>query len=119
MKPQKKCNGMHCKCMNLAGQCPNMHYAECSEHNPTIGGIQCPAKQPAPQEQEDTLDTLVRDLTTVHPMPKSEVRRRLSDFIERAKAERDEEVLKWAYDNGITDKKSFRAIVNFLDTPQE
>ena len=41
-----------------------------------------------PQEQEDTLDTLVRDLTTVHPMPKSEVRRRLSDFIERAKAAR-------------------------------
>lgn len=32
----KSCNGMHCKCMNLNGQCPNMHYAECLDHNSNL-----------------------------------------------------------------------------------
>lgn len=29
-----KCNGAHCKCMNLGGNCPNNHYATCAEHSP-------------------------------------------------------------------------------------
>lgn len=78
-----------------------------------------------PQEQEDTLDTLVRDLTTVHPMPKSEVRRRLSDFIECAKAERDEEIREWAeimLDRASGNKgatAAYNYLINFLSTPQD
>jgi len=29
---RKGCNGAHCRCMNLDGECRNMHYVECSEH---------------------------------------------------------------------------------------
>jgi len=28
-KPLEKCTGVHCRCMNLGGQCPNHHYADC------------------------------------------------------------------------------------------
>lgn len=86
-----------------------------------------------PKTQEDSLDTLVRDLTTVHPMPKSEVRRRLSDFIERAKAERDEEIRQWANAEGFANpseagqfamhadgyNQALEDLINFLSTPQE
>ena len=34
LKPMTKCNGVHCKCMNLGGTCPKHHYATCPEHNP-------------------------------------------------------------------------------------
>ena len=30
----EKCNGAHCKCMDIGGQCPNMHWYHCKEHNP-------------------------------------------------------------------------------------
>lgn len=33
---EKKCNGSHCRCMNLNGQCPNMHPSECAEHCPEL-----------------------------------------------------------------------------------
>ena len=26
--PQRKCNGVHCKCMNLDGSCSNFHYSD-------------------------------------------------------------------------------------------
>lgn len=32
----KKCTGAHCRCMNIGGQCSNMHYAECVEHNESL-----------------------------------------------------------------------------------
>lgn len=35
-KEEKKCTGAHCKCMNLDGECPNMHHADCVEHNPYL-----------------------------------------------------------------------------------
>lgn len=37
LKPMTKCNGVHCKCMNLGGNCHNHHYATCPEHNPVAG----------------------------------------------------------------------------------
>lgn len=33
---QKKCSGAHCRCMNLGGQCPNIHPSECIEHCPEL-----------------------------------------------------------------------------------
>lgn len=84
-----------------------------------------------PQEQEDTLDTLVRDLTTVHPMPKSEVRRRLSDFIECAKAEERERGKQvvflilplakgYAHQHDVGSNNRYIEIAeNYLATPQE
>lgn len=30
----KNCNGLHCRCMEK--NCPNTHYADCSEHNPNL-----------------------------------------------------------------------------------
>ena len=33
----KKCNGMHCRCMQT--NCPNVHYADCVEHNPSLSKI--------------------------------------------------------------------------------
>lgn len=35
-KEKKKCNGSHCRCMNIAGNCPNMHPVECEEHCPNL-----------------------------------------------------------------------------------
>lgn len=29
---KKPCSGLHCKCMNLKGECPDMHYLDCYEH---------------------------------------------------------------------------------------
>lgn len=36
MSQEKKCSGLHCKCMNLDKLCPHMHYADCKEHNPSL-----------------------------------------------------------------------------------
>lgn len=35
-QPEKKCDGLHCKCMNIGNQCPNNHWATCSTHNPNF-----------------------------------------------------------------------------------
>jgi len=37
---------------------------------------------------EDVVDNMVRDFTKVHPMPKSEARRRLNSLIEAVREER-------------------------------
>lgn len=39
-----KCNGAHCKCMNLGGTCPNHHYATCKEHNPQLADNKPPMR---------------------------------------------------------------------------
>lgn len=31
---KKKCSGAHCRCMDIGGQCQNMHWYHCEEHNP-------------------------------------------------------------------------------------
>lgn len=31
---EKKCSGAHCRCMDIGGQCQNMHWYHCKEHNP-------------------------------------------------------------------------------------
>lgn len=36
MTKEIKCTGLHCRCMNLDGNCPNMHHADCVEHNPYL-----------------------------------------------------------------------------------
>lgn len=36
MSQEKKCSGLHCRCMNLDKLCPHMHYADCKEHNPSL-----------------------------------------------------------------------------------
>lgn len=35
-KPTKQCNGLHCRCTNLGGTCPNPHH----------GDHECPHEQP-------------------------------------------------------------------------
>lgn len=40
------CQGAHCKCMNLDGQCENHHYATCVVHNPTA--VKPPQKMNVP-----------------------------------------------------------------------
>ncbi len=40
---KEKCNGTHCKCMNLGEQCPNRHYYNCVDCNPDF---------PPPQEKK-------------------------------------------------------------------
>ena len=54
-----------------------------------------------PQEQEDTLGTIVRDLTSVYPISKSEARRRISDLVERAKKEGHAEGYALGFFTGI------------------
>lgn len=39
---KEECNGRHCKCMNIGGQCPNRHFADCKTHNPSLPTIQTP-----------------------------------------------------------------------------
>src|SRR3990167_8489907 len=54
---------------------------ECYKHTPHT----CCSDKPCPHKctcPPDTIDTLVRDLTTVHPKTKAEVRRRLKAFRE-------------------------------------
>jgi len=36
VEEEKKCSGAHCRCMNLDGECPDMHYGDCKEHNPYL-----------------------------------------------------------------------------------
>ena len=39
---------MHCRCMNIGGQCPNMHPSECVEHCPELVAQKAHTK-PSPQ----------------------------------------------------------------------
>ena len=33
---KERCLGLHCRCMNIGGVCPNHHYADCKDHNPAL-----------------------------------------------------------------------------------
>lgn len=39
-----KCSGVHCKCMNLDGECPNRHAGDCVDCNPYLSCHKAPEK---------------------------------------------------------------------------
>lgn len=57
MEDIKKCSGVHCRCMDIGGQCPNMHWYHCKEHN--VYAYEKGANRPEKEviKQADTEDT--------------------------------------------------------------
>lgn len=51
----QKCSGAHCRCMDIGGQCPNMHWYHCKKHNPKA----------KPKHGQDTFQTMTtnQDIT--------------------------------------------------------
>jgi len=47
-----KCNGAHCKCMDIGGECGNTHFYHCKEHNPNATPKHGDHSDYAPPQQE-------------------------------------------------------------------
>ena len=72
----------------------DVEYIPCPKAGQTHYGCGiCDKHTSSPSQKEETVDTFVRDITSMEYMPKSEARRRLDALLERARQEgRDEAV---------------------------
>lgn len=73
--PQHKDDHAHCRCMNLDGECPNNHYADCE-----ICRTEQVGAHDSAAVEKDGMEEMVRDFTSVVPRSKSEVRGRIESF---------------------------------------
>lgn len=115
------CNGVHCKCMNLDGMCPNNHFATCPTHNPKFQGT--PA---APVEEwREELRNVGEEW--VVKWPHGDVLgfvgdKPLSDFIRTILASHQEKLLREIQDEivslrNVVDSKGVRVTSDgFVDT---
>ena len=90
----KECNGTHCRCMNLDGECAKIHYADCVKHNPYLS-------TPSPKDWEDRFD---KEFPFGSFAGSSTKASEVKEFIRQERTNAQKEIAKEIYEVYMNDK---------------